>query len=349
MQKDPEEVAGMFDATAKRYDLLNTLLSGGNDRLWRIHMQRAVRPQPGERILDVAAGTGASAAPMAKAGALVTALDISQGMLEEGRKRHADIEFVHGDASELPFDGDSFDAVTISFGLRNVQHPRAALSEFLRVLKPGGRVVICEFSQPPVNVVRKGYELYLGTVLPGMAKAGALVTALDISHGMLEEGRKRHADIEFVHGSAEELPFDGDSFDAVTISFGLRNVQHPRAALSEFMRVLKPGGRVVICEFSQPPVNVVRKGYELYLGTVLPGMAKAASSNPEAYRYLVESINSWPDQQVLSQWIRTAGFTRVAHRNLTMGVVALHRGRKPTEQTGAMRIARHAHAEEQGS
>lgn len=245
LQKDPEEVAGMFDATAKRYDLLNSLLSGGNDRLWRIHMQRAVRPQPGERILDVAAGTGASAAPM--------------------------------------------------------------------------------------------------------AKAGALVTALDISHGMLEEGRKRHPDIEFVHGSAEELPFDSDSFDAVTISFGLRNVQNPRAALSEFFRVLKPGGRLLICEFSQPPVGVVRKSYELYLRTVLPGMAMAASSNPEAYRYLVESIASWPEQQMLSQWIRTAGFTRVAHRNLTLGVVALHRGRKPTEVTSAMRLARHAQQEEQGA
>lgn len=245
MQKDPDQVAGMFDATAKRYDLLNSLLSGGNDRLWRIHMQRAVAPKPGERILDVAAGTGASSAPM--------------------------------------------------------------------------------------------------------AKAGALVTALDISHGMLEEGRRRHPDIEFVHGSAEELPFDDDTFDAVTISFGLRNVQQPRAALSEFHRVLKPGGRVVVCEFSQPPVNVVRKSYELYLRTVLPGLAKAASSNPEAYRYLVESIASWPDQQTLSQWIRTAGFIRVAHRNLTLGVVALHRGRKPTEQTGAMRLARHAHAEEQGA
>ncbi|MCH1882136.1 class I SAM-dependent methyltransferase [Agrococcus sp. ARC_14] len=243
MQKDPEEVAGMFDATAKRYDLLNSLLSGGNDKLWRIHMQRAVRPQPGERILDVAAGTGASAAPM--------------------------------------------------------------------------------------------------------AKAGALVTALDISDGMLEEGRKRHADVEFVLGSAEELPFDSDSFDAVTISFGLRNVQHPRVALSEFFRVLKPGGRVVICEFSQPPVNVVRKSYELYLRTMLPGMARAVSSNPEAYRYLVESISSWPDQQTLSQWIRTTGFTRVAHRNLTLGVVALHRGRKPTEITSAMRLARHAQSEEQ--
>ena len=145
MQKDPEEVAGMFDATAKRYDLLNSLLSGGNDRLWRIHMQRAVRPKPGERILDVAAGTGASAAPMAKAGALVTALDISEGMLEEGRKRHPDIEFVHGSAEQLPFDDDAFDAVTISFGLRNVQQPRAALSEFYRVLKPSGRLLICEF------------------------------------------------------------------------------------------------------------------------------------------------------------------------------------------------------------
>ncbi len=245
MQKDPDQVAGMFDATAKRYDLLNSLLSGGNDRLWRIHMQRAVAPKPGERILDVAAGTGASSAPM--------------------------------------------------------------------------------------------------------AKAGALVTALDISHGMLEEGRRRHPDIEFVHGSAEELPFDDDTFDAVTISFGLRNVQQPRAALSEFHRVLKPGGRVIVCEFSQPPVNVVRKSYELYLRTVLPGLAKAASSNPDAYRYLVESIASWPDQQTLSQWIRTAGFIRVAHRNLTLGVVALHRGRKPSEQTAAMRLARHAQPEEQGS
>ena len=245
MQKDPEEVAGMFDATAKRYDLLNSLLSGGNDRLWRIHMQRAVRPKPGERILDVAAGTGASAAPM--------------------------------------------------------------------------------------------------------AKAGALVTALDISEGMLEEGRKRHPDIEFVHGSAEQLPFDDDAFDAVTISFGLRNVQQPRAALSEFYRVLKPSGRLLICEFSQPPVGVVRKSYELYLRTVLPGMARAASSNPEAYRYLVESIASWPDQQTLSQWIRTAGFTRVAHRNLTLGVVALHRGRKPPAVTGAMRLARHAQQAEQGA
>ncbi len=242
MQKDPDEVAGMFDATAKRYDLLNSLLSGGNDKLWRIHMQRAVRPKPGERILDVAAGTGASAAPMAKAGALVTALDLSQGMIDEGRKRHPDIEFVHGTAEELPFDDDTFDAVTISFGLRNVQQPRAALSEFLRVLKPGGRVVICEFSQPPVNVVRRSYELYLRTMLPGMARA---------------------------------------------------------------------------------------------------------SSNPESYRYLVESIQAWPEQEVLSQWIRTAGFTRVAHRNLTMGVVALHRGRKPSEITSAMRIARHAQSEEQ--
>lgn len=243
MQKNPDEVAGMFDATAKRYDLLNSLLSGGNDKLWRIHMQRAVRPKAGERILDVAAGTGASAAPMAKAGALVTALDLSQGMIEEGRKRHPDIEFVHG--------------------------------------------------------------------------------------------------------TAEELPFDDDTFDAVTISFGLRNVQQPRAALSEFYRVLKPGGRVVICEFSQPPVNVVRRSYELYLRTLLPGMARAASSNPDSYRYLVESIQAWPEQEVLSQWIRTAGFTRVAHRNLTMGVVALHRGRKPTEITSAMRLARHAQPEEQ--
>jgi len=111
--KDPSEVAEMFDATAKRYDLMNSLFTLGNDRIWRMQMNRAVAAQPGERILDVAAGTGTSSAPMAKAGALVTALDFSEGMIAEGRRRYPEIEFVHGDAQDLPFDDETFDAVVL--------------------------------------------------------------------------------------------------------------------------------------------------------------------------------------------------------------------------------------------
>jgi len=223
----------MFDGVARRYDRTNAVLSGGNAGLWRAATRRAVNPQPGERILDIAAGTGTSAAALARSGATVIALDFSQGMVDEGRRRHPGLDFVQGDAERLPFGDDEFDAVTISFGLRNVQRPQVALTEMYRVLKPGGRVVICEFSRPPSRVVRAGYYAYL-----------------------------RH---------------------------------------------------------------------------VMPLIVGAASSNPEAYRYLFESIQDWPDQATLSQWLRTAGFTKVGHRNLTTGVVALHRGRKP--QNAALRAS----------
>lgn len=231
-EKQPEEVAQMFDDTAKRYDFMNTVMTFGQAQLWRVQMTRAVDPKQGERILDVAAGTGSSAAPM--------------------------------------------------------------------------------------------------------AKQGALVTCLDLSEGMIAEGRRRNPDLEFVHGSAEELPFEDNTFDAVTISFGLRNVQHPKQALSEFYRVLKPGGRAVVCEFSKPPVKLIRRGYDTYMKLAIPGMAKLMSSNPDSYNYLVESIRAWPDQQTLSLWLRTAGFTRVAHRNLSMGMVALHRGHKPRSEEFSM-------------
>lgn len=215
----------MFDGVARGYDRTNAVLSVGNAALWRIATVRAVDPKPGERVLDIAAGTGTSSAALAKSGAEVIALDFSAGMVEEGRRRHPDLTFVQGDAEKLPF------------------------------------------------------------------------------------------------GDAE--------FDAVTISFGLRNVQRPQVAIAEMRRVLKPGGRVVICEFSRPPLAVLRAGYHAYLRYVMPLIAGVASSNPEAYRYLFESIREWPAQPELARWLRDAGFERVGYRNLTLGVVALHRGRTP--------------------
>jgi len=215
----------MFDGVARGYDRTNAVLSVGNAALWRLATVRAVDPQPGERVLDIAAGTGTSSAALAKSGAEVIALDFSAGMVEEGRKRHPDLTFVQGDAMKLPF-------------------------------------------------------------------------------------------------------ADGE-FDAVTISFGLRNVQQPRVAIAEMRRVLKPGGRVVICEFSRPPLGVLRAGYHAYLRYVMPLVAGVASSNPEAYRYLFESIREWPAQPELARWLRDAGFEGVGYRNLTWGVVALHRGRTP--------------------
>ncbi|HQJ36157.1 MAG TPA: bifunctional demethylmenaquinone methyltransferase/2-methoxy-6-polyprenyl-1,4-benzoquinol methylase UbiE [Rhodoglobus sp.] len=236
MNKRPEDVAGMFDGVAKRYDRTNNVLSGGNAILWRLATVRAVDPQPGERILDVAAGTGTSSAALQRNGATVVALDFSAGMVAEGRKRHKNIEFVEGDA--------------------------------------------------------------------------------------------------------EKLPFGDNEFDVATISFGLRNVANPKLALAEMYRVLKPGGRLVICEFSRPPVAIFRAAYNTYLSKVMPIVADRASSNPEAYGYLAESIKAWPDQGELSQWIRAAGFTRVAYRNLTAGIVALHRGRKPVDEAVLASVAK---------
>ena len=240
LNKQPEQVAAMFDDVAARYDFTNDVLSAGNAALWRIATVRAIDPQPGEKILDIAAGTGTSSAAIAKKGATVTALDLSAGMLEVGRTRHPEIEFVLGDA--------------------------------------------------------------------------------------------------------EALPFPDDTFDAVTISFGLRNVNDPIQALAEMVRVLKPGGRVVVCEFSTPPLALLRVSYTTYLRRVLPSVATLASSNPAAYNYLAESIAAWPEQQVLSQWLRGVGFTMVAYRNLTAGIVALHRGRKPVAGDVRASVARRARA-----
>lgn len=177
-----------------------------------------------------------------------------------------------------------------------------------------------------------------GTASAAIAAHGAHVTAADFSEGMLEVGRGRHTGdgrIDFVFADATALPFEDDSFDAATISFGLRNVNEPKRALAEMRRVVKPGGRIVICEFSQP-VSAIRGPYSLYSRHVLPRIAGALNrSAEEAYRYLNESIEQWPDQQELAAWMREAGLERVAYRNLTLGIVALHRGfvPRPAEAT----------------
>ncbi|GAB3041828.1 demethylmenaquinone methyltransferase [Sediminivirga luteola] len=221
LDKKPREVAAMFDEVARRYDLTNEILSAGQATRWRKAVTRAVDPQPGQRILDLAAGTGTSSVPFLRAGAEVVAGDISSGMLEEGKRRHPEIDFRYADACDLPFADDSFDSVTISFGLRNIADTATALREMARVTKPGGRLVIAEFSTP-VN-------------------------------------------------------------------------------------------------------PVVRTAYMEYLMKALPRVARLIASNPEAYIYLAESIRAWPDQQELSHRILDAGWYSVSHRNLNGGIVALHR------------------------
>jgi len=225
LEKDPRDVAAMFDTVARRYDVTNDVLSLGQDRLWRRATLAALDARPGETVLDLAAGTGTSSEPLADAGVHVVPCDLSEGMLQVGKRRRPDLPFVAGDALRLPFADDSFDAVTMSFGLRNVQDVPRALAELLRVTRPGGRLVVCEFSRPTWGPFRAVYTNYL-------------------------------------------------------------------------MRAL-------------PPV------------------ARAVSSEPDAYVYLAESIRDWPDQVELGRRMKAAGWAEVAYRNLTGGVVALHRARRP--------------------
>ncbi|MGL5911947.1 MAG: ubiquinone/menaquinone biosynthesis methyltransferase, partial [Phycicoccus sp.] len=148
LDKDPRDVAVMFDDVARRYDVTNDVLSLGQDRLWRRAVVQACAALPGERVLDIAAGTGTSSEPFADSGVDVVPADFSLGMLRVGRRRRSDLAFTAADALRLPFADASFDVVTMSFGLRNVADPDAALREFLRVTTPGGRLVVCEFSRP---------------------------------------------------------------------------------------------------------------------------------------------------------------------------------------------------------
>ena len=167
--KDPSSVSAMFDEVASAYDKTNDLLSLYQSRLWRRSLKAAVAPKSGERILDIAAGTGTSSMALRVPGAEVVAADFSQGMIAEGRKRYPDLEFVFADAMKLPFKKPEFHAVTMSFGLRNVQDHRVALGEFHRVLLPGGRLVICEFSKVR-GLFGTLYRWYLRNVLPIVAR-----------------------------------------------------------------------------------------------------------------------------------------------------------------------------------
>ncbi len=211
----------MFDQVAERYDTTNDVLSLGQDRRWRRAVLAAVDPRPGQRVLDLAAGTGTSSAPFVLGGATVVPCDFSVGMLKVGKVARPRLPFVAGDATRLPFADATFDAVTISFGLRNVHDYPKGLEEMLRVTRPGGRLVVCEFSQPT------------------------------------------------------NAPF--------------------------------------------------RTVYSEYLMKALPAVASRVSSNPDSYVYLAESIQAWPDQQGLATRIARSGWRSVEWRNLTGGIVALHR------------------------
>ncbi len=168
--KDPEDVSRMFDRVAKRYDILNDLLSLGQTKRWRKKVNKIIAPKPGERILDIAAGTGTSSAALARSGAEVIAVDFSRGMIETGKRLHPDLTFVFGDALALPFNDDEFDIATISFGLRNTHDTSKALAEALRVTRPGGRIYVVEFSHPTSSVFRTIYFKYLLRALPPIAK-----------------------------------------------------------------------------------------------------------------------------------------------------------------------------------
>jgi demethylmenaquinone methyltransferase / 2-methoxy-6-polyprenyl-1,4-benzoquinol methylase len=229
LDKRPGDVAAMFDAIAGRYDLLNDLLSMGQVRLWRRAVARITGARPGDRVLDLAAGTGTSSLTFTATGADCVACDFSIGMLRAG---HA------------------------------------------RLAGPGG-------DHPP--------------------------------------GR-----LSFVAGDALRLPFRDGAFDAVTISFGLRNVADPVAGLAEMRRVTRPGGRLVVCEFSAIAIAPVDMLYRRYLLHALPAIARRAARNPEAYEYLAESIVDWPAQRELAGLIKTAGWSSVRWRNLSLGAVAVH-------------------------
>lgn len=183
LNKHTAEVSAMFDGVAERYDLLNSILSFGQDRVWRRATVAAVAPRAGERILDLAAGTAKSSKPFADAGAVVFPTDLSMGMLRVGKTHQPALDFVNGDALHLPYADGVFDAVTISYGLRNVERTVEALAELHRVTKPGGRIVVNEFSTPSSAAFRFLYEEGALRAVPLVAK----LSSNPVAYGYLAE------------------------------------------------------------------------------------------------------------------------------------------------------------------
>jgi len=225
-------VRGVFDSVAARYDVMNDVMSLGIHRLWKDAMMDWLAPRPGQRLLDVAGGTG----------------DIAFRFLDRAGQGHA--------------------------------------------------------------------------------------TVLDLTEPMLIEGRKRAAAREmsdrltWIVGDAMALPFDDQSFDVYTISFGIRNVTRPETALAEAYRVLRPGGRLMVLEFSQLPNAGLQKLYDLYSFAIIPRLGQAIARDRDSYQYLVESIRRFPDQETFLRMIEDAGFANAKYRNLSMGIAALHSGWK---------------------
>jgi demethylmenaquinone methyltransferase/2-methoxy-6-polyprenyl-1,4-benzoquinol methylase len=226
------KVQGVFSSVASKYAIMNDVMSVGIHRIWKDAMMDWLAPRPGQRLLDVAGGTG-------------------------------DISF--------------------------------------RFLKRAG----------------SGHS-----------------TVLDITESMLVEGRKRAEaermsdSLDWVAGDAMALPFEDNTFDVYTISFGIRNVTRPQEALNEAFRVLRPGGRLMVLEFSQLPNPMMQAAYDTYSFNVIPRMGKLIANDSESYQYLVESIRNFPDQETFLGMVKAAGFENAKYRNMTLGVAALHSGWK---------------------
>lgn len=226
------KVRNLFTDVANKYDVMNDVMSMGIHRIWKEAMMDWLAPRPGQKLLDVAGGTG----------------DVSFKFLKRAGHGHA--------------------------------------------------------------------------------------TVCDLTEGMLIEGRKRaeaeamQDSLDWVVGDAMDLPFENNTFDVYTISFGIRNVTRPQEALNEAYRVLKPGGRLMVLEFSQLPNPAMQKAYDLYSFNVIPRMGQMIANDRDSYQYLVESIRNFPDQDTFLGMVRTAGFEQAKYRNMTMGIAALHSGWK---------------------
>ena len=226
------KVQNVFTSVASKYDIMNDIMSVGIHRIWKEAMMDWLAPRPGQRLLDVAGGTG----------------DISFKFLKRAGSGHA--------------------------------------------------------------------------------------TVLDITENMLIEGRKRAKtdqildSLDWIVGDAMSLPFADNSFDVYTISFGIRNVTQPQEALNEAFRILRPGGRLMVLEFSQIPVPLAQKAYDLYSFNVIPTMGKLITNDRSSYQYLVESIRKFPDQETFLSMVQHAGFKNTSYRNLSLGIAALHSGWK---------------------